>query len=83
MKLTEERVKEIVKEIIKEELSKMKSDTPSTPAPSPKKAKREPSAYNKFVKAKFTELKKDKKFQDLPNSERLKQISQMWKESKK
>lgn len=80
MKLTEERVREIVKE----ELSKMKSDTPPTPAPSPKKkAKREPSAYNKFVKEKFTELKKDKKFQELPNSERLKKISQMWKESKK
>ena len=79
MKLTEERVREIVKE----ELSKMKS-VPPTPAPSPKKkAKREPSAYNKFVKAKFTELKKDKKFQELPNSERLKKISQMWKESKK
>ena len=78
MKLTEERIREIVKE----ELSKMKSD-PSTPAPSPKKAKREPSAYNKFVKEKFTELKKDKKFQELPNSERLKQISKMWRESKK
>lgn len=80
MKLTEERIREIVKE----ELSKMKSDEPPTPAPSPKKkVKREPSAYNKFVKAKFTELKKDKKFQELPNSERLKQISKMWKESKK
>ena len=79
MKLTEERVREIVIE----ELSKMKTEPP-TPAPSPKKkAKREPSAYNKFVKAKFTELKKDEKFQKLPNSERLKKISQMWKESKK
>jgi hypothetical protein len=62
----------------------MKSDTPPTPAPSPKKkAKREPSAYNKFVKAKFAELKKDKKFQALENHERLKKISKMWKESKK
>lgn len=79
MSLTEERVREI----IMEELSKMKSEPP-TPAPSPKKkAKREPSAYNIFVKAKFTELKKDKKFQELPNHERLKKISQMWKESKK
>jgi hypothetical protein len=79
MKLTEERIREIVKE----ELSKMKA-VPSTPTPSPKKkAKREPSAYNKFVKEKFTELKKDTKFQELPNSERLKKISQMWKESKK
>jgi len=80
MKLTEERIREIVKE----ELSKMKSDEPPTPTPSPKKkVKREPSAYNKFVKEKFTELKKDEKFQKLPNSERLKKISQMWKESKK
>jgi hypothetical protein len=78
MSLTEERVREIVRE----ELSKMKSSSSTTTTTITKK-KREPSAYNKFVKAKFIEMKSNKKFQALPNSERLKKISQMWKQSKK
>jgi hypothetical protein len=68
VKLLESQSAPIVQEIkeeIKDEVKEVKV-----------KAKREPSAYNKFVKENYS------KVADLDKKERFTQLSKMWKESK-
>ncbi len=57
-------VEDVKEEIKEEEVKKVK-------------AKREPSAYNKFVKENYSKVK------DLDRKERFSALSKMWKESKK